>query len=130
MVTTAPTPAQSETDEQISGSGFSRLFNEDLTPLGEAVKFVPGSKKPHISTFFRWYKPGLIVPGAVKGSPRIVLETVLVGGVRHTSREAVFRFLKAMNQPQCGGLDVPAESRAIRERRAVTVGNELEDALK
>jgi hypothetical protein len=57
---------------------------ESLLSLADAAKALPGH--PHITTLWRWRKCG------VRG---VRLETVLVGGRRYTSREAVERFVAA-----------------------------------
>ena len=59
---------------------------ESLIPWQQAAKHVPGD--PHISTLHRWRVRG------VRGKK---LETLLVGGKRFTSREALDRFIAAGN---------------------------------
>jgi hypothetical protein len=61
---------------------------EKLLHLVEVPKSIPG--RPHISTVIRWWRHG------VKG---VRLETVVVGGRRYTSFEAVQRFISRLNNP-------------------------------
>ena len=58
------------------------LSQEHLVTLTEASRIIPGS--PHFSTLWRWYQRG------IRGTR---LETVIVGGRRFTSREAIKRFI-------------------------------------
>ena len=58
------------------------LSQEQLLTLAEASRIIPGS--PHFSTLWRWYRRG------IRG---ICLETVIVGGRRFTSHEAIARFI-------------------------------------
>lgn len=62
--------------------------SERLLPLNEAAEYLPrrSGKKVHYSTLYRW---------ATKGARGRKLETVLVGGVRYTSLEALERFITA-----------------------------------
>ena len=59
---------------------------EALISWQQVAKHVPGD--PHISTLHRWRLRG------VRGKK---LETLLVGGKRFTSREAIDRFIAAGN---------------------------------
>lgn len=59
---------------------------ESLLTLSEAAELLPG--RPHRCTLHRWAR-------GVSGGVR--LETLLVGGRRCTSREAVQRFIRALN---------------------------------
>jgi len=61
-----------------------RLLVEDMISLAEAARRLPG--KPHPATISRWQRHGL------KGKK---LETVVVGGRRYTSVEALSRFIDA-----------------------------------
>jgi hypothetical protein len=64
------------------------LRSEELVALAEAGRHVPG--RPHLSTIFRWAQKG------VRGGVR--LETVVVGGRRFTSVEAICRFVAALSR--------------------------------
>ncbi|TWT96934.1 hypothetical protein Pla108_27100 [Botrimarina colliarenosi] len=62
------------------------LHDEKLISLREVPDFLPTrrGKKLHISTVHRWVQ---------KGARGKVLESVLLGGVRYTSLEALVRFM-------------------------------------
>jgi hypothetical protein len=64
------------------------LTNEQAIPLAEVPRYVPKrrGKKVHYSTVYRW---------ATKGARGRTLETILSGGLRYTTVEAVRRFLAA-----------------------------------
>jgi len=62
------------------------IQNEKLRLLSQSAREIPG--RPHISTVFRWWRHG------VKG---VKLETVLVGGRRFTSAEAIQRFIQRLS---------------------------------
>ena len=68
------------------------IETERLISLTEATRHLPkrNGKPIHYSTLFRWAQRG------VRGRK---LETVLVGGTRFTSLEALGRFLNAANTP-------------------------------
>lgn len=61
------------------------ISHEELIPLKEASKLLPkrNGKRTHYSTVFRW---------ATKGTKGRKLESVMIGGVRYTSKEALDRF--------------------------------------
>jgi hypothetical protein len=63
------------------------ITTESLRLLNQATADVPG--RPHISTLIRWWRRG------VRG---VKLETVLVGGRRYTSLEAIQRFVKRQSK--------------------------------
>jgi len=69
---------------------------EQPITLAEVPKYVPkrGGKKVHYSTVYRW---------TTKGARGRILESVMVGGIRYTTVEAVQRFLTA--QPSTGVVD-------------------------
>jgi hypothetical protein len=70
------------------------VTNETLIRFQEAGRFIPG--EPTVSTLHRWRKSG------VRG---VKLETLLVGGTRFTSTQAIARFIAEQNrdeQPQPG----------------------------
>ena len=60
------------------------IKNETMRPLSDACKEIEG--RPHVSTLHRWRLRG------VRGQK---LETVLIGGRRFTSLEALDRFIRA-----------------------------------
>jgi hypothetical protein len=62
------------------------IDRETMRLLTQAPKDVPG--RPSISTLMRW---------ARKGIRGITLETVLIGGRRYTSLEAIGRFVRRLS---------------------------------
>jgi hypothetical protein len=84
-----------------------KIEDEQLLSLRQAIVRIPG--RPHLSTLFRWMNRG------VRG---VCLETVVVGGRRFTSAEAIQRFIRATN-PSAMGQPFPrrtAEHEAARRR--------------
>lgn len=86
---------------------------EDIITLGEACRLVP----PHgiaPCTMARWIQRG------VRG---VVLETVIIGGRRLTSREAISRFFASQNEA-----DSPARgiTPGQRQRQSQAARRELE----
>ena len=61
-----------------------QLIDETLVPVGQAAKHVPG--RPHIASIYRWMQ-----------RPTNPLETILVGGRRFTSVQAIHRFIESCN---------------------------------
>ena len=59
------------------------LSRETLIPLTQAAKLIPGCGV-HISTLHRW---------RLRGIRGVRLETILIGGKRFTSVEAIDRFI-------------------------------------
>ena len=76
--------------------GFQGAWNmidgqrEELVPLTKAGRLINPSRVPHTATVWRWALHG------VRGEK---LESVIVGGQRFTSREAISRFLNRLNEP-------------------------------
>lgn len=94
------------------------LRNEKYLPLVAAVEAATG-RRPHLSTVLRW---------AQQGSKGTVLESVILGGRRLTSIEAVKRFVaacseraKAKTTPQI----TPKQSKAIAQRDAEKLARRL-----
>ena len=58
-------------------------LDEELLSPAEAARLIPKRRVP--STIWRWYRHG------VRG---VQLETVVIGGRRYTSREALQRFIR------------------------------------
>jgi hypothetical protein len=92
------------------------LFDEDLVPFAVGIRSLPG--RPHISTGYRFI---------TKGSRGILLETILVGGRRYTSRQALRRFVTAVTNaanraPSC------AESRQHADPDPASIEADLDDA--
>jgi hypothetical protein len=65
------------------------MANERLIPFQAARSEFPGRKRVGLATLHRWCAHG------IKG---VRLETILVGGQRFTSREAIQRFVDGQNQ--------------------------------
>jgi hypothetical protein len=87
--------------------------NERLLRIRKAPKFVPGN--PHVATVWRWILHG------VRGHK---LESILVGGQRFTSVEAIERFIAATTAT-ANGEPAPIRSPQQRERAAERAGREL-----
>ena len=62
--------------------------NERLIPFNSAREAFPGGKRLSLATVHRWRVQG------VRGTK---LETILIGGSRYTSAEAIQRFIAAQN---------------------------------
>lgn len=82
------------------------IHTEQIMGLKEARSIIPGNPAP--ATLWRWRTRG------VRGAK---LETVVVGNRRYTSREAVSRFVEAMNGPRVG---------AQRDKRLVDAERKLD----
>jgi len=92
------------------------LLTETLVTLSAAAKLVPGSVL--VSTLHRWRQRG------VRG---IKLETVLLGGRRFTSREALERFSAAVTSAANGKTAVSSPS-AARRRSIELAERQLNEA--
>ena len=96
----------------------SSLIGEKLITLEHAAKSFPGNRgrHTHISTVYRWANSG------IRG---VRLETMVVGGRRYTSEEAIARFidiLSASATDACPTLRSPAS----RQRGYDQAGKELD----
>ena len=95
------------------------LRSEDLFTLAQAaaLKLWPrrrGGKRVHLATLYRW---------ASRGVAGVQLETVMVGAVRCTTREACERFIVGVTRARRG---VPApQSERANGRRLSRVESEL-----
>ena len=76
------------------------VLREKLLSFPQAADSLPD--RPHLSTLHRWRMRG------VRG---VRLETVLVGGKRYTSTEALSRFFRATTAAAEGAPTPAAESR-------------------
>jgi hypothetical protein len=76
------------------------LTSEQLISFAEAAKLIPGrgGKQIDPATIWRWSKLGV----RARSGERIKLESFRCGGRSATSREAVQRFIAALNQPAEG----------------------------
>ncbi len=81
------------------------LQSESLLSLPAAAKSLPG--RPHIASLYRWFQRG------VHG---VKLETILVGGKRFTSREALQRFADCLTAVDAGN-PTPADSRRRQQEK-------------
>lgn len=78
------------------------MLKEHLLSITVAAREVPG--RPHVSTIWRWVNRG------VRG---VKLETIMVGGRRFTSREALERFNQRITAVTAGE---PLPVRTTRQR--------------
>jgi hypothetical protein len=79
------------------------ILDEDLITLAEAARLLP--RRPCRTSLWRWHK---------FGARGVRLETVLIGGIRHTSRQALTRFIAAVSEATDGA---PVRSHLHRKRR-------------
>lgn len=66
---------------------------EELIPFQQAPAHVPGPRKPCLQSLHRW---------RLRGARGRMLDTILIGGIRYTSAEAIRRFIygDAVSTPQ------------------------------
>lgn len=90
---------------------------EHLLTLSAATRTLPGrtGRGIHVSTIWRWAQRG------VRG---VRLETILIGGIRHTSREALQRFFERTTAAADGEAP-PARTPKQRERAIRAAEKEL-----
>jgi len=92
--------------------------NETLINIAQATRMIPGrsgDKPLHRATLHRWIAKGVKTPDG-----RVVrLESGLVGGQRMTSKEALRRFLDAING---NGAAVALVDQAEIERQLDAIG--------
>lgn len=91
------------------------LETEPLLTLAQAARSLPGGGSVNISTIHRW---------RLRGSRGVKLETVLRGGVRYTSAEAIRRFIEQTTE----AADGPAVRNAPQRKRAVAAAVKQLDA--
>jgi uncharacterized protein DUF1580 len=91
--------------------------NEDLMTLAAAARTLPGRKGRGInpSTLWRWHVRG------IRGQR---LETLMVGGTRYTSAQAIQRFFERATSA-ADGQSVPAATAAQRRRAMQAAEQEL-----
>ena len=89
---------------------------ESLIPFQKASEHVAG--KPHISTLHRW---------RLRGVRGVKLETVLIGGRRFTSDEALSRFFARTTAAADGRVPDKPQSRTHRKREIADAEAELRD---
>jgi len=89
---------------------------EQLLTLSQAARSLPG--KVNVSTLWRWYQ---------RGCRGVRLETVVIGGRRYTSKEALERFAAATTAARNG--EQPTSRTSKQRQRATDTANfELEKA--
>ena len=88
---------------------------ETLLTFGEASHHLPN--RPHISTLHRW---------RLRGVHGVKLETVMVGGRRYTSKQALERFAVGTTAATGGSGKHPTPS--SRQRDISVAERELEEA--
>lgn len=93
------------------------INTEGLIPFNSPKDFWPVSPAPHVSQVHRWRLTGLLSRKGV----RVKFESVMVGGRRYTSKEAVARFIAALNDDSA-----PVAAPVNRERTAREAGRALE----
>jgi len=92
------------------------IHAEHMLTIAEAARELPG--RPHISTLWRWVQ---------RGCRGVRLETVLIGGIRYTSRESLQRMVEATTAAAAG--ETPkAQTRPQRARAIEQAEKELADA--
>ena len=90
---------------------------ETLMTFDEARTAFPGDRRLSLATLHRWRLHG------VRG---VKLETLLIGGLRYTSREAIARFITAQNADDNPATPVITASQ--RRRQSEAARTELERA--
>jgi hypothetical protein len=104
------------------------LGDETLITIPAAAKLLPprgAAKGVNPSTPWRWCRKGV----RVAGGGRLKLESVQIGAVTYTSRDALRRFLDRLAAARAGDVESAAtRSDAARERAAAASGRRLEAA--
>ena len=83
--------------------------NERLIPFNSAREAFPGGKRLSLATVHRWRVQG------VRGTK---LETILIGGSRYTSAEAIQRFIAAQNPAESPEPAITGKQRATMAQTA------------
>lgn len=91
------------------------IKSEDVITFAEASRSLPG--RPSLSTLWRWHARG------IRG---VKLETVVIGGIRYVSREALQRFADRLTEQSDDS--VPVRTARQRERDIERAERELADA--
>ena len=78
---------------------------EQPISFNQAAKFLPDDRRPGFSTWWRW---------STRGIRGVKLETILIGGRRCTTAEAVARFFEHTTAA-ASGQPVPARTNRQRE---------------
>ena len=89
-------------------------LTETLVNFQHAGRHIPGN--PALCTLHRW---------RLSGVRKTKLETLLVGGIRYTSIEAINRFITEQNADQ---IPAPAITAGQRRRQAESANRVLQEA--
>mgnify|MGYP001493838456 CR=1 FL=1 len=92
------------------------VSTEDLLTFPGVARFLPG--RPSLSTLHRWRQRG------IRG---VALETLLIGGQRYTSREALQRFFDA-STAAADRATAPSRPNAARATEVSAARKELQAA--
>lgn len=101
---------------EVSGDGID-VTRESVLSFAKAAGFVgelQGRKRIAVQTLWRW---------ATKGCSGVVLETILVGGCRCTSKEALQRFFAALTAAREPGGQAPPPTGGCAARGAFDLGD-------
>jgi hypothetical protein len=96
---------------------------EDLLTLTEATTLLPGRSGKHRSlpTLYRWCSIGVR-----RNNVLVKLDSIVIGGARYTSREALTRFITSCNEVRGEKTGCPLpRSLQKRYREAKKAGKEL-----
>ena len=97
-------------------------FSEQLLPLSFLAREIPnrrGRKGIDPATCWRW---------AMRGCKGVRLESVMCGGIRMTSREALARFFKRLTDATNGEAKLPVSTSKQRQRAIDKAKRELDAA--
>ncbi|KAB2944616.1 MAG: DUF1580 domain-containing protein [Phycisphaerae bacterium] len=97
------------------------VTSETLISLKDVCRLLEreDGTRPHLSCVFRWVNPQ-------RGCRGRILETVVVGGRRFTTRAALLRFVDELSTPAVPRLaDTPHCRRHLREQASRRVAREL-----
>ena len=99
------------------------IHSESLIPVSEIPTHVPRNtrtgKKAHLATGWRWIQ---------RGCRGVKLETVLFGGKRYTSLEALQRFVEATTAAADGSSAALAITPASRQKAIQKANRDLDAA--
>ena len=92
------------------------LQSETLVPVSEIPSHVPG--RPHLATCWRWIQ---------RGCRGVKLETLLIGGKRFTSLEALQQFAEATTAAAAGSSTVTASTPSAARKRHKQACRQLDE---
>jgi len=101
---------------EVSWDGID-VTRESVLSFAQAASFVgdlQGRKRIAVQTLWRW---------GTKGCSGVVLETILVGGCRCTSKEALQRFFDALTAAREAGHQAPTPTGGGAGRGALDLGD-------